>query len=141
MTMIWYDVKKYLKEPHSLSQFSPIWVNQFFVPGRADATFKLWDSKGLKMIQDLFLPDSDIMMSFDELRSNFNLNRKHFFKYLQLRSFVKVNQNNALTRPLHLPLEKMMIKDSLRKGIISEFYNLLTSYSSENSQYKLKAWK
>lgn len=32
-----------------------------------------------------------------------------------------------------------MIKDNLRKGIISEFYELLTTYSSENSQYKLNA--
>lgn len=93
------------------------------------------------MIQDLYLTDSDTMMSFDELRSNFNLNRKHYFKYLQLRSFVNVNQNNALTKPLHSPLEKIMIKDSLRKGIISEFYNLLTSCSSESSQYKLNVWK
>lgn len=52
MTKIWYDVKKYLKEPHSLSQFSPIWGNQFFAPGRADAAFKLWNSKGIKKIQD-----------------------------------------------------------------------------------------
>ncbi len=34
-----------------------------------------------------------------------------------------------------------MIKDNLRKGIISEFYELLTTYSSENSQYKLNARK
>ncbi len=34
-----------------------------------------------------------------------------------------------------------MIKDSLRKGIISEFYNLLTSFSSENSQKRLNAFK
>ena len=34
-----------------------------------------------------------------------------------------------------------MVKDSLRKGIISEIYRLLTSYSPENSQYKLNAWK
>lgn len=34
-----------------------------------------------------------------------------------------------------------MIKDKLRQGIISELYNLLSSYSPENSQSKLKAWK
>lgn len=53
---------------HSSSQYSPIWGNQFFVPGRADAMFKLWELKGLdSMIQDLYLTDSDIMMSFEEL--------------------------------------------------------------------------
>lgn len=49
----------------------------------------IWDSKGLKMIQDFYLTDSDIIMSSDELKSNLKLSRKHF---LQLRNFVKVNQ-------------------------------------------------
>ncbi len=92
-----------------------VYPNQFFVPGRADATFKLWESKGLKIIQDLYLTNSDIMMSFEELRLKFSLNRKHFFKYLQLRSFVKANQDNNLNRPPHSSLEKMMIKENLRK--------------------------
>ncbi len=99
MLKIWYDVQNYLKDSHSLSQYSPIWGNQFFVPGRADATFKLWESKGLTMIQDLYLTNSDIMMSFEELRLKFSLNRKKKFKYLQLRSFVKANQDNNLNRP------------------------------------------
>ncbi len=79
MLKIWYDVQNYLKDSHSLSQYSPIWGNQFFVPGRADATFKLWESKELKDLQDLYLTDSDIMMSF-ELRLKFSLNSKHFFQ-------------------------------------------------------------
>jgi len=115
--------------------------NRFFVPAKADATLKLWQSKGLKMIQDLYLTDSDIMMSFEELRLKFSLNMKHFFKYLLIRSFVKANQDNVLIRSPHSSLEKIMIKDNLRKGIISEFYGLLTSHSSENSQYKLREGK
>lgn len=55
MIKIWYDVKKYLNETYSLSQFSPIWGNQLLLAERADAVFKLWDSKGLKRIGDLYL--------------------------------------------------------------------------------------
>ena len=62
-------------------------------------------------------------------------------KYLQLRDFIRSNQNNALTRPTYSPLEKPLIKDSKRKGIISELYNFLTLSSSENSQKRLNAWK
>ena len=40
MIIIWYQVKKYLGEPSSLSRFSPIWGNQFFPPGRADSGFR-----------------------------------------------------------------------------------------------------
>lgn len=56
MIKIRYEVKKYLKEPHLLSQFTPIWGNRLFVPGRADATFKLWSTKGLETIQNLEQP-------------------------------------------------------------------------------------
>ena len=138
--MIWYDVKKYLKEPKSLSLYSPIWGYQFFIRARSDATFQLWNSKGLKTIKDIYLTESGVMTSFDELRSKFNLDRKHFLKYQQLRSFVKVNQDIALTRPLHADLAKNKTKDSLKKGIISEYHKLMISYSPESSQYKLNAW-
>lgn len=49
--------------------------------------FKLWITEGLKMIQDLYVSNADNMMSFDELRAKFDLYRKHFFKYLQLRNY------------------------------------------------------
>lgn len=62
------------------------------------------------MISDLCLPDSYILMSFEELRSKFSPVRKHFSEYLQLRSFVKVNQNNALSKPFLSPLEERLKK-------------------------------
>ena len=34
-----------------------------------------------------------------------------------------------------------MVRDSSKKGIISELYNMLLSNSNENSQYTLNAWK
>lgn len=73
MIKIWYDVKSYLKESHSLSQYSPILGNQFFVPGRADATFKLQASKGLDNIQNRYMWDSDIIMSFFPPNFYFNI--------------------------------------------------------------------
>lgn len=129
-----------MKESHLLSQYSPIWGNQCFVPGRADATFKVWASKGLDSIQKLYLQDSDIMMSFEELRKKYGLLTNHLFKYLQLRNFVRVTQDNLDKPPLSV-VEEIMMKDSLKKGLISENHNLLTSDSAENSDYKLNAWK
>ena len=68
MIKVWFEVKKYIKEPEVLSQYSPVWGNQHFTPGRADAIFKTWASKGLEKIQDLFLPSTDNMMSFQEIK-------------------------------------------------------------------------
>lgn len=140
MVKVWYNVKIFIKEPFILSRLTPIWGNQDFIPGRADAVFKQWASIGLRKIQDLYSIGSDYMMSFEELRHKYNIERKHFFKYLQLRSYILAKQNNLL-KPPNSKLEEMIIKCALKKGAISEFYHLLLSNSLDNSILKLNAWK
>lgn len=139
MVQVWHDVRKYLKDTQTLSQLSPIWGNQLFTPGRADATFKIWASKGLGTVGSLYPPRSDNFMTFGELKVKFNLDKKHYFKYLQLRSFVNEYQSNLQKIPL-TQLEKILLKNKLRKGIISEFYILLQTNSNENSKRKLLSW-
>ena len=51
MIRVWFKVKKFIKEPNALSQYSPIWGNQYFAPGRADAVFRMWASKDLRKIK------------------------------------------------------------------------------------------
>lgn len=62
MIKVYFEVKKNIKGPGILSQYSPIWGNQCFTPGRADVVFRTWASKGLEKIQDMFLPNTDNMM-------------------------------------------------------------------------------
>lgn len=139
MIKIWQDVRKYLGVTNDISQFSPIWGNQLFAPGRADGTFKLWALQGLKSIGDLYSSNSDIFLSFRELQTKFKMDKKHYFKFLQIRSFVKANHNSLNKPPLTI-LEKLMIRNESREGIISDFYNVLISNSLENSNNKLINW-
>lgn len=69
----------------------------------------------------------------------FNLDRKQHFKYLQLRSFVNTIQGNLNKVPL-TQLEKLLLKNALRKGIVSDFYNLLLCNTPENSTKELSSW-
>lgn len=48
MVNIWYEIKKHMGISDSLSQFSPIWGNTQFKPGKLDAGFHLWATKGHK---------------------------------------------------------------------------------------------
>lgn len=93
------------------------------------------------MVQDVYLPESDILMTFQELQDKFHLDKKHFFKYLQLRSFIRASQNNILTKPTTSDLEELLLKDSQKKGIISQFYKLIMSYVHESSHDRFRAWK
>lgn len=48
-------------------------------PDMADPTFKLWK-----------------LLTLQELQIKYKLDRNHFFKYLQLKNFIRTNQNNVL---------------------------------------------
>lgn len=141
MIMIWYQVKKYLGEPTSFARFSPIWGNQFFPPGRADPGFRKWADKGLKTIGDLVGSEGEILMSFEELISKYDIPCKHRFKYLQVRNFIRSSQNQCLSIPPFSTLETEMKRDCFGKGIISKLYNMLVEGSPESSLGKLNAWR
>ena len=110
MIGVWQEVRKYLKDPPSLSYFSPIWGNNLSRPGRADAGFKLWADRGVKQVKDIYGDDGNIS-TFEELIRKFNIPRKHFFKYLQLRNFIKVNQAHYMFHPPLTILEKILTKN------------------------------
>jgi len=59
-------VHKYKIEIPVLSQFSPIWGNSTFTPGKNDTGFKIWADKGVGKMADLF--DKDVLMGFENLR-------------------------------------------------------------------------
>ena len=85
----------------------------------------------MKQVEDIY--DGNIL-TFEELIRKFNITRKHFFKYLQLRNFIKVNQAHYMFRlPLTI-LEKILTKNPFGKGIISEFYDLLKEFSPDSSE-------
>ncbi len=83
---IWHEAHAFLNETVKLSYFAPIWGNDSFKPGRCDAGFKHWMDKGISKIADLY--SEGTLMSFQQLIDKYNLPRKHFFKYLQIRSFI-----------------------------------------------------
>lgn len=79
MVKIWFEVKKFITEPEVLSQYSPVWGNQRLAPEKADAVFQQRALKGLENIPDLYLPECDIMMSFEEIKRQYDTDRKCFF--------------------------------------------------------------
>lgn len=140
MIAVWYKVTNYFVEPSSLSVFSPIWGNDFFSPGKADGGFKAWAKKGLQKIGDVY--KQNVLMSFEELVKEFDIPRNHFFKYLQLRSFIRKQQNQSLSIPVPSTLEKLMDSmNCLERGQISKLYKRLIDGCSETSALRLEAWR
>ena len=80
-------------------------------------------------------------MSFEQIRTKFNLPNSHFFKFLQIRSFIIASGNRALTTPSLSGMEILISDHCYSKGRISLLYDMLVSSSSESSDDRLRAWK
>ncbi len=50
---VWHEAHSFLEETISISPFSPIWGNNYFIPGRNYMGFKNWQMKGLSMVENL----------------------------------------------------------------------------------------
>lgn len=55
--------------------------------------FKTWMNKGIAKLQDMYKDYT--LMSFDELKAKFDISQKHFFKYLQLKTFYSFKLNSS----------------------------------------------
>jgi len=75
-------------------------------------------------------------MSFDELKTKYIVPQKHFFKYLQVRSFILANLNNLLQQPPTSTVEILSIKNCNSKGLVTQFYNIMVANHKDNSESK-----
>lgn len=81
------------------------------------------------------------LMSFEQLRTKYDLLNSHFFKYLQVRSFITASRNHLLTPPPLSEMERLISENCHSKGRISVLYDMLVSNSPESSTDRLEAWK
>ena len=133
---VWYEARTFLDEEITLSGLSPIWGNTNFVPGRSDQGFKNWMYKGIRQVKDLY--EEGIMLSFQKLMRKYDIPQKHFFKYLQIRSFIHSKIKNYLEPPLSI-IENHTLNHLKDKGNLSFFYNILLEGSKESSLSYLTA--
>lgn len=135
---IWYEAHKFLGDLPDLSRFSPLWGNDQFCPGKKDLGFKLWMNKGVSRLSDLY--EDDILMSFDKLVAKFHIPQKHFFKYLQLRSFIFSYSKNLGKIPPMSTLEQLTLQNCNNKGWITQLYEILRENNKESCENKRQAW-
>lgn len=136
---VWYAAHNFVDETITLSRFTPIWGNRQFRPGRLDGGFKLWAEKGIGTISDLYFEGT--LLRFDQLCQKYGIPQKHFFKYLQLRSFITSKHNSFMATPPLSIIEETVINNLNGNKHISRFYNLLAEYSTESASDKLNAWR
>ena len=83
---IWKQITNHFKL-RGISFLLPIAANPSFAPSALDNTFLDWREKGLNCIGDLYI--EGIFASFVQLKGKYDLPQRDFFRYLQIRSYVR----------------------------------------------------
>lgn len=96
--------------------------------------FKTWLNKDIVKLLDLYKDNN--LMSFDELKAKYDLPQKHFFKYLQLRSFIRARLKNSVQQPSMSTLEIFSTGNCFSKGRVTQLYNILVENHKDNSESK-----
>lgn len=95
--LVWYAAHKHIGDMTVLSQFTPVWGNEQFIPGWKDGGFRSWIAKGIQKVKDLFL--DEVLLSFDHLCQRCQNLKKHFFKYLQLKGYMSSKHKQIMGLP------------------------------------------
>lgn len=79
--------------------------------------------KGLRCLKDLYVDGS--FTSFNQLLANFGLNNSDFFRYFQLRDFVRTHSPTFPQIPPTTGTDHILLADTSTKGFVSYLYDHL----------------
>ncbi len=102
---------------------SPIIANHLFQPSLLDSKFQEWQRLGICRFKDLFI--DNMFLPFEHLSRNFNLPNSHFFRYLQIRDFLRRQIPNFPVGPDSNIADSLLCLHPSHKGLISVIYSKL----------------
>uniref|UniRef100_A0A673FPW0 Reverse transcriptase domain-containing protein n=1 Tax=Sinocyclocheilus rhinocerous TaxID=307959 RepID=A0A673FPW0_9TELE len=121
---IWRQFRRF----YGLQAFSmsvPIASNFVFPPSMMDRTFSQWATYGISTFKDLYI--DDVFASFQQLSDKFSMPQNNFFRYLQVRSFIRDKHPQFPSLPTTTPLDSFLEPRSIGKGMISYIYDKICS--------------
>lgn len=121
---IWKQIKIYIKAP-KIYVDAPIWQNHSFIPGLDDAGFYTWSQKGICTVGDLYINGS--FATFAQSRAKYNTPATHFFRYLQIRDYVRKHLTNFETLCRDESMEEINRFDPIKRGAVSHFYQVINN--------------
>ena len=134
---IWKQLKKTLKLeciPLALS----IVNNVTFKPSMMDKGFSQWKNYGINRMGDLYRENS--FLSFQELQQIYGLHPKDYFRYLQIRDYVKSNTQEIRNRKAEI-LDECLNKHPNTEKLISYIYNILLENDVPMTETYRQSWE
>ena len=135
---VWTQFKRHFGL-QSLSLLAPIVANPAFPPSIVDRAFLSWSTLGIKTFKDLYIDDT--FASFEQLSTKYTLPRSNFFRYLQIRSFVRNVSPQFPNLPETVPVDSLLRPLPNTKGMISAMYILISSLRPTSLQHIKNMWE
>ena len=124
---------------NNMSFYAPIARNYMFVPSTIDDSFTIWAIHGLRTLKDMYV--EGVFASFQQVKTAFQIHDCHFFRYLQLRSFVSTSYSHFPSRPPDSLLETILDMNANSKGLIGKIYSSINSYNLEPLTRVKRKWE
>ena len=135
---IWNQIRKAC-ELRNTSIHAPIWHNHAFPPSFTDSAFKDWSRKGIVTVEDLYI--NGHFASFDQLVSKFSLSKTQFFRYLQLRNYVRQNIPSFESLPADDSMSKILLGSPEAKNLISSFVGIFLNQQDKSTLKIKQTWE
>ena len=134
---VWNKVPKDLNIHNEMLLLREIIRDPKFIPNKDDGTLKIWNQKGLSIFGQFI--DNKGIRQFKMLQKKYDLPHSHFFRYLQIRSYIESTdiKKKKLT-DLHV-LTQFLVKNCNCCGLehhVSALYGILESYNNKEQQRK-----
>ncbi len=121
----WRDIKTYLGISVSLSLSSPLSFNPDLSLTLQKIGLSAWLKLGISQISCLF--SEGTLKSFQQIVEQYKVPKSNFYKYLQLRHFLKPKLDKEELRTETTEIEDLLLNPISLKGLISRAYDILSS--------------
>lgn len=135
---IWIQFRQTFKLTE-MSIYSPICNNHLFPPAETDGSFRQWRHNGLLTCKDLFI--DKVFPTFTDFSNKFSISKSNFFRYLQIRHFVKTLVPSFPQIPERSVIEDILQRPVNWRGHISSIYTLIMSSESPTTNDIKTKWQ
>lgn len=135
----WQEAHSLLKINISFLRRTPLWGNPDLSNHIADPILRGWKDRNIRTVADLY--NNDTFTDFQQLKEKFKLSGQSFFKFLQIRDWVKEKSKGLFPEiPKETPLETHLCTKPWKsiKGIASSIYTIINEKLPDYNKMSIK---
>uniref|UniRef100_H3B1Z1 Uncharacterized protein n=1 Tax=Latimeria chalumnae TaxID=7897 RepID=H3B1Z1_LATCH len=139
LIQVWHKAHDYIGQKKYISPFMHKWKNHALSPSFCDGAFEQWYMQDIKEIGDLY--NEGILIYFEQIMDKFQIPKKHFYQYLQIKHVIGAKKDGSLSAPIPFPLEFRVVKINTLYKFITQTYKNLQSFSHMTTDSSRLKWE